>query len=90
LLVFAAPHELRVEVAALEGDADGVLVAFVQQGLVFGGGDVAALFVVGERFDAQFAGLMLTFRVMRPPPSRCASSGAVCQVGSPVFFKGQV
>ena len=40
--VLAAPHELGVEVAvaALEGDADGVLVGGVEHRFVLGGGDV--------------------------------------------------
>ena len=54
LHVFAAPDELRVEVAvaALVGHLDRALIGLVHHGLVFGRGNVGALrFLVGERLD---------------------------------------
>jgi len=62
LLVLAAPDELRIEVAvaALVGHAHRILLFLLQDGLVFGGGDVLPLgLVVLERFDRLGGGWFL-------------------------------
>ena len=69
LLVFAAPDELRVEIAVapLIGEPDRALVPLVHYRFEFGGRKIAALVLVPQRLD-----LDLTFgHVLRFPQMSC-------------------
>ena len=81
LLVFAAPDQLRVQVAvaAFVGDAEGGLVFFLHEGLVFGAGKVfAGCIFVADRIDRL---LFLLLRHLLSFPHLLCPTGSVMRAG---------